>query len=257
MTALQAESTTSAARDARPAQWVVMTRLLASDAMRGLLTATGVMLVVLAVGSLIARWQGWQLVSMTDTDMVGIEVVAGQDGVTLVASLFLVPMAVAIAAAVMAVVLAARTRVFLAAGATRRSVATGQLVVLVVMTLYVLAVTAAVLLVVGRGTDGALDLVGADGGAGAAVLVVRATGVVLGALTAGSLITALFLRWPWWVGVGALLLVLVVVPGVVEVVWPALADVVQQRFDWWGLDLAAALVTAVVYGLVLRRVPVR
>jgi hypothetical protein len=121
----------------------------------------------------------------------------------------------------------------------------------------VVTVTAVALLVVGRGTAGALELVGADGGRDVAVLVVRAAGAVLMAVVGATLVTALFLRWPWWVGVATLLLVLVVVPGVVGVVWPTLADLVEGRLDWWGFDLAAAVVTAGAYVLVLLRVPVR
>ncbi|MDO5739845.1 MAG: hypothetical protein Q4P07_06820 [Ornithinimicrobium sp.] len=257
MTAVQAQSPLTRDSLARPRQWTSMTRLLLPDAARSLLIATVVMLALLATTTLFAWWRGWELVTMTDTDVIGVEVAAGKDGVTLVASLFLMPVAAGVAAVVMAIVLAARTRVFLAAGATRRSLATAHLVTLLVMMLYVLAVTAVVLLVVGRGTDGALDLVIAGGGADAVLLVAAAAGSVLMALVGASLITAIFLRWPWWVGVGALAVVIVLLPAVVEVAWPALADTVGRLMDWWGFNLVAVVPTAAIYWLVMRRMPVR
>lgn len=240
-----------------PSQRAVLTRTFTVAGMRSLLITTGVMLVVLAVGALIARWRGWQLVGMTETDMVGLEVITDGDGVTLVASLFILPVAISIAAVVMAVVLAARTRVYVATGATRRTVAVGQLLTLLVMTAYVLLVSAVVLLVVGRGLDGARELVQADGAGEVAMMGIRALGTVLLALTAASAITALFLRWPWWVGTGVLILLFVVLPGLTAFLLPSVAETVDRASAWWGWDLASAVVTTGVYWWVIRRVPVR
>lgn len=252
-TSTDASATSTTRRPFRPAQWAVMTRILAAQGMRSLFIATGVTFVVLAVGTLIARWRGWQLVAMTETDRVGFEVAADGDGVTIVASLFILPAAVSIAAVVMTIVLAARTRVYVATGATRRSVAVGHLLTILVMAVYVLVVTAVVLLVVGRGFDGARELVQADGAGDVATMGIRALFVV----TAASAITALFLRWPWWVGTGVLVLFLVVLPGLTAFLLPSVAEAVDRASGWWGWDLAVAVVATGAYWWVIRRVPVR
>lgn len=256
-TSADAPATSPVRRPARPGQWMVMTRMLLTAAMNSLLITTGVVLVILAVGTLIAHWRGWQLVGMTETDMVGLEVVTDGDGVTLVASLFILPVAVGIAAVVMAVVLAARTRVYVASGATRRAVAVGQLLTTLAMAAAVLLLTAAVLLVVGRGPAGALELVQADGAGDVATMTVRALGAVLLATTAAAAITALFLRWPWWVGVGALVLLFTVLPTITAFLLPAVTGAVDRASGWWAWDLSMAVVSALVYWWVIRRVPVR
>lgn len=232
-----------------------MARILVPEAMRSLLITTGVMLVVLAVGTLIARWRGWQLVEMTQADLAQLEVVVGTDGVTIVASLFLLPAAVGIAALVMAIVLAARTRVYVATGATRGAVAVGHLLTILVMTAYTLLVTAVVLLVVGAA--GARELLGADGAGDLVLLGLQALGSILLALTASSAITVLFLRWPWWVGTGVLILAFVVLPTVAALLLPGAPDVITRVTGWWGWDLALAVLATSVYWWLIRRVPVR
>lgn len=250
--------TATAGRPARPAQWTVMARLLTVEAMRSLLITTGVMLVVIAVGTLIAHWQGWQLVEMTEVNRLRLEVIVdSEDGVTIIASLFLLPAAAAIAAVVMAVVLAARTRVYVATGATRRAVAVGHLLMLLVMTAYVLLTTAVVLLVVGGGLGGAMELVGVDGAGEVALLSVRALGAVPLALTAASAITVLFLRWSWWVGVGLLVLLFTVLPGMFVFLLPSIADALAAASTWWGWDLSVGVLASGAYWWIIRRVPVR
>lgn len=265
-TSAAAPATSTGPRPPRPAQWVVLTRMLLGAAMNSLLITTGVVLACLAVGVLVARWRGWQLVGMTETDMVGLEVIADGDGVTLVASLFILPVAVGIASVVMAVVLAARTRVYVATGATRRAVATAQLLTVLGAAAYVLLVTAVVLLVVGRGPDGALallqadgagDLLQADGAGDVFTLGVRALGAVLLAMAGATMVTALFLRWPWWVGVGLLLLLFVVLPPVTTFLLPAVGAAVDRASGWWAWDLSVAVVVAAIFWWILRRVPVR
>ncbi|MGD8201042.1 hypothetical protein ACQE98_10300 [Ornithinimicrobium sp. W1679] len=256
-TSTAAPATSTGLRPPRPAQWAVLTRMLLGAAMNSLLITTGVVLACLAVGVLVARWRGWQLVGMTETDMVGLEVIADGDGVTLVASLFILPVAVGIASVVMAVVLAARTRVYVATGATRRAVATAQLLTVLGSAAYVLLVTAVVLLVVGRGPDGALALLQADGAGDVAILGVSALGAVLLGMAGATMITALFLRWPWWVGVGLLLLLFVVLPPVTTFLLPAVGAAVDRASGWWGWDLSVAVVVAALFWWILRRVPVR
>ncbi|MGC5585004.1 hypothetical protein [Ornithinimicrobium sp. W1665] len=256
-TSTAAPATSTGPRAPRPAQWAVLTRMLLGAAMNSLLITTGVVLACLAVGVLVARWRGWQLVGMTETDMVGLEVIADGDGVTLIASLFILPVAVGIASVVMAVVLAARTRVYVATGATRRAVATAQLLTVLGSAAYVLLVTAVVLLVVGRGPDGALALLQADGAGDVATLSVSALGAVLLGMAGATMITALFLRWPWWVGVGLLLLLFVVLPPVTTFLLPAVGAAVDRASGWWGWDLSVAVVVAALFWWILRRVPVR
>ncbi|WP_131104605.1 hypothetical protein [Ornithinimicrobium sufpigmenti] len=255
--AMKSTTTSSARRDGHPAQWAVLARLLSAEALRSLLITAGVMLVVLVVGSLIARWRGWRLVSMTEPSLVTIEVVADADGVTLIASLFMLPAAVGIAALVMAIVLAARTRVYVATGATRRNVALGHLLTVLVMTACVLLAAVVVLLVVGRGPEGARELLQAGSARDVALLSVRGLGAVVLALTAGSAITVLFLRWPWWVGVGILTLLFVVLPLVTRFLLPEVAEAVTAASARWGWGLAGAVVAAGVYWWLMRRVPVR
>lgn len=256
VTSADAPSTPAAPPRGRP-QWSRVARLLASEALTNLLWATGVMLLILAVGAAVARWRGWELVVVTDLDSISAEVTAGADGVRVLWSLFIVVAAVGIAAVVNQVVLACRTRVLLAAGATRRSVALGLLVSAIVMLLYVAAVTVLVTLVVGGGPTGAMSLVGADDSAELARLVVRLGGALAGGLATGTAIAALFLRWPWWVGVGALVVLGAVVPPALTLAWPGLGSAVDGATDWWGADLASAVAMAGLYWLIARRVPVR
>ena len=250
-------TTSFSGRPGRPAQWALMARMLTADALRSLLSATGVMLLILVVGALIARWQGWELVEMTEADAIRLEVVADGDGVTIIASLFILPAAVAITSVVMAIILAARTRVYVAAGATRRAVAIGHLMTALVATAYTLLVTAVVLLVVGRGFDGALELLQADRAGDVAVLTLRAVGAVLLAVMAASAITVVFLRWQWWVGVGLLVLLFTVLPVFFVFLLPSVAEVLDAASTWWGWDLACAVLATGAYWWIIRRVPVR
>ncbi len=256
MTELHADAPAVTRRSGYAAQWPAVTRLLVSEALRTLLITTATMLAIGVVGTLVARWQGWQMIATSDLDAMSLEVTADGDGVTIVTSLLFVPAGVGIAALVMAIVLAARTRVLIAAGATRASVAIGNLVLVVVMTAYVLVVTAVVLAVVGGGAGGAAELLGADGNADLVVLAVRGVGAVLMALVAGITITAIFLRWPWWVGALLLPAAAIVLPWLVGWAWPGLADAVGSAIGRPGFDLATAVVTAGIYWLVVRRVPV-
>lgn len=257
MTSTTADAGTAApGHPAQTPQWAVMTRLFLRDGMTYLLTATLVMLACVVVGTLVAVWQGWQLVTELDLDSIGMTVEASSQGVTIVASLFLLIGAAGVAAVVVPVVLAARLRVYVAAGATRRSVAIAQTITLVVMTVYVLVLTAVVLLVVGRGTDGAADILRAETGIGVALATVRGGGSLLLAMVAGSAVVALFLRWPWWVGTILLTVLLVLLPFLTALVlgsWTPLAGIRA----WWGFELAAAVVLAAVAWWMARRVPVR
>lgn len=261
MTQTHADAPVAARR--RPgygAQWLLVARLLVAEALRSLLITTAVMLAVVLVGSVVARWRGWQLIASSDLDGLILEVAADDEVVTIVTSVLLVPTTVGIAALVMAIVLAARSRVLIAAGATRASVAIGNLVGVAVMTAYVLLLTAVVMVVVGGGVGGgvgrAAELFGAESTGDLAVLAVRGLGAVLGALVLGATITTVFLRWPWWVGALVLPAAAFVVSLLADRAWPGFADTVGQALDRPGFHLAAAVVTAWVYWLIMRRVPV-
>lgn len=258
MTATHADAPAgTSARPHRPAQWVVMARMLVAEAVRYLVVATLCTVAVLVLLGLVARWRGWQLIAREDMDMVGFEVVADGDGVTVVTSLFLLVAAAGITAIVIPVVQAARTRVYVATGATRASVAVAQLVTVVVMTAYVLLLSGVVLLVVGGGLDGAQDILRVDGAGGLLTAVVRGAGALLLAMTGAMTVVALFLRWPWWVGAGLLVLVFVVLPAVTAFLLTAVASAVDGLSGRWGWDLSAATVVTMIYWAVLRRVPVR
>lgn len=257
MTTAHAGTTTrSSRRDRRPAQWAVLTRLMLGDALSWLGIAVLVMLAVLTVGTLTTGWLGWELVAVDDLETLRLEVMAGRDGVRVVGSLFLLAGAAGIAAVVIPIVLASRTRVYVVSGATRRSVAVAQLVTVAVLTACVLLLTALVLLVVGRGVDGAMSLLRADGAGDLLLATVRGAASLLTVMLAGIAIVALFLRWPWWVGTVVLVVVFAVLPPLVALGWPVLGDRLGELSGWWASDAVTALVLAALYWWMVRRVPV-
>lgn len=241
----------------RPAQWVRTSRLLLRDALTYLVSATLVMLLVIGTLAAVGRWQGWDLALRADLQEIGAAVSAGRDGVTIVASVLLLPVAAGVAAVVVPVVLAARARVHLAAGATRRSLVVAQLLTTVAAAAYVTALTVVVLLVTGRGVDGAIAVTGAGSlGELASGLAHVACGLLL-AMVLGSAVVALFLRWHWWVGTVVLVLLLLVLPAAASFVPPDLAAAAADAQDWWGGTLVLAGLVAAAYWWMMRRVPVR
>lgn len=235
-------------------QWQRVTRLVLGEAMRNVLWATGITLAVMTIAALIARWRGWEVIVARDMDSLTMQVTEDGDGVRVVWSLLIVAVAVAIAAIANQIVQVTRTKVFLASGATRGSVAVAMLITAAVMLLYVVAVTAVVVLIVGRGLDGAMSLIGADGGAELATMTVHFVGTLAAGLAAGPAIVALFQRWPTWVGVVILVALGLALPLFSGLTFgPRLESVI----GWWGTDLVMAVVWAGVYWVVARRVPVR
>lgn len=258
MTTADQHLSTASVRDVSGTwQRAAMTRLLLRDAMSYLLSATLWLLLVLAVGGLIARVLGWELIAEQDLETLRLEVMADEDGVRIIGSLFALVIAAGVAAVVIPVVLAARTRVYVAAGATRRSVAVGQLVTVAVVCAYVLVLAAVVLLVAGRGVGGAMALVGAYDAGELMVVALRATASLLLAMLAGSAIAVMFLRWPWWVGTLVLAALFLIAPVAVAWGWPTFAGRTDDVTAWWAFDLGLALLAAGLYWLILRRVPVR
>jgi hypothetical protein len=253
MTDTRADRTSVAAHEV---QWRAVARLQVAEAMRSLLITTAVTIVILVAGGLVARWQGWQLMASDDLRGMSLQVEASGDSVVIIASLPLLVGAVGIAALVVAIVVASRTRVLVAAGATRGSVAAGQLVTLAVMTAYVMLVAAVVVAALAPFTGGVDGMLGVDDPGAVALLALRGVGAVLMALVAATAITAVFLRWRWWVGVVGLVVLGVLVPWLVAAVAPGLGDVVSRFSAWPASDLLLVVPGAVVYWLVVRRVPV-
>ena len=241
----------------RPAQWVRTTRLLLRDALSYLVSATLVMLVVLGALVVLARWRGWDLALRANLREIGAAVEAGRDGVTIVASIFLLPMAAGVAAVIVPVVLAARTRVHLAAGATRRSLVVAQLLTTVVAAAYVMVLTVLVLLVAGHGVGGAMAVLDVGSGGELASELAHVTCGLLLAMVLGSAVVALFLRWRWWVGTAVLVLLLLVLPALTSFVSPDLAAAAADAQGWWGGKLVLAALVAAAYWWTMRRVPVR
>lgn len=245
-------------RQDRPAQWVAVSRLLTAEALHHLLWAIGVMAAIVVVGSLVAWWQGWQIVPVdTGPAELFVQVTADESGVRVVASWVVVVVGAGIAAIVNQAVLASRTRVLIGAGATRRSVATGLMCSMLAMTAVLLVLTAVVLLVVGGGLGGAPTAAGASSGSELLLLLVRLTGGLALGMTGAMLVVALFQRWHWWVGAVVLALLVWVAPALVAITVPSVWARVEAAAGWWGSGLVLAVVVLVGYWLVARRVPVR
>ncbi len=257
MTTTHADTTTPSARGGRrPPQWAVLTRLILRDALSWLLISALVMLAFLTVGTLVTGWLGWELVRVDDLETLRLEVAAGRDGVRVVGSLFLLVGAAGVAAVVIPIILASRTRVYVVSGATRRSVAIAQLVTVAVLTVCVLLLTAVVLLVVGRGVDGAMSLLGADGPGDLLLATVRGAASLLTAMLASITIVALYLRWPWWVGTIVLVVVFAVLPPLLALTWPVTGGWLGAASGWWGSEVVTALALAALYWWMMRRLPV-
>lgn len=251
MTAAQAGTrTTSEAGGPDRPQWVSMSRFFLGHALSTMLWTTGVTLAIAVIGASL----GWQVEVIVDSDssIIGLKS-GGDDALNL--WLLLVVASVAIAAVVHQIVLTCLTRVLVAAGATRRSVAVGLGVTAVFHVLYVTAVTVAVLLVIGRNVDGARSLLSADSAADLAVLTAQAAGSVAVGLVAAMAVTALFLRWPWWVGAIGLTLAFAVLPALTRLLWPEVGSLLAQPTAWWGSQLLLTLVCAGAFWWLLRRVP--
>lgn len=233
-------------------QWRSLARLFTTEGMRNLLWATGFMLAFLVLGALLASVFGWQLVVLHDTDSLLVEATASaEDGVTIVWSLFLIPLAAAIAAIVDQIMLACRARVLVANGATRRSVALALLVAGAAMLLYVVLVATVALLVVGRGPSGAMGLLDEN------TVALRFVGALAAGLAAGPVVVALFQRWHWWIGTVVLGASAVLLPIVGSRALGPVDDLIDAATGWWGTDLVLAVLLAGAYWLIVRRMPVR
>jgi hypothetical protein len=239
----------------RRTQGAVTARFLVRQGLVQLLGVTAVMLVLLTLWYAVARWRGWTIVTETDADGWMFAVTAEPGQVTAVVSLLLVPAGVAVASFVVAIVLAATyTRMMISAGATRASVATGQLAAVLAMTLYLVVLTA-LALVIGGGAAIIPELLGAQDSGEVGGLAFRGLGTVLLWLVGGVAIATIFLRWPWWVGVGVLVLVFWGVP-LLSALVPPVGAVLGSLFAPAVSHLVLAVALALAYWLMVRRVPV-
>ncbi|AXH96150.1 hypothetical protein [Ornithinimicrobium avium] len=247
-----------AARQDHAVQWVRVARLLTTEALRHLFWAIGVLVAIVVVGSLVAWWQGWEIVPAdVGPAELFVQVTADTSGVRIVASWVVFVVGAAIAAIVNQAVLASRTRVLVGAGATRRSVATGLVSSMLAMTALVLVYAGVVLLVVGAGHGPGVAAAGASSGSGLLLLMVRLTGALVLGMTGAMLVVALFQRWQWWVGAVVLAVFFWVAPALLAIVLPPVWAWLEAAAGWWGSNLVLAVGTLVVYWLVARRVPVR
>ncbi|GAA1177271.1 hypothetical protein GCM10009584_18450 [Ornithinimicrobium humiphilum] len=238
-------------------QWRAVGRLLTAEALTNLLFTTGVLLGVSGLAALMSWWRGWRLQLDADVDGFLVGFTADGVGAPLISWLLLVAIGVALSGIANVVVLACRTRVLVVAGATRRSIALGLLLTTAATALWSLLVAAVVLLVVGGGVDGAASLVGADGAGGLALAGLAGLGSYAMLTMLSLLVVALFLRWPWWVGVSALVLVWGLVPLAIALTRPGLAAALDELGDRGATGYAVALVAAALAWLVVRRAPVR
>lgn len=226
-------------------QRAALTRYFVRSTLGVLLVSTLVMVALTAGGALLARWRSWD-VATGDMDMplvLGVE--ADRDGVLITFSFGLIAVAVGFAAVAAVLAQAGTTRVLVANGATRRAIWSALLTTAAVCVAYVLALAVAVRLVLGGRADvGEL-----------ALQALQASGLLAVLMALGLVVVALFLRWPWWVGVSLLTLL-----GVGSMVAAAVGSTLGSPgadLAFPGSELVLALALAAVSWLLARRIPVR
>lgn len=232
------------------AQWLVVTRLLAGQALRSLLVVTGILIAVSLVLYGLGRQFGWRFIEATQ-DEVSVGVIADQDSVSMVVSAALIPLGLSLAAiVVVAVLVATRTRLLITVGLTRHAIPLGTAATMLLAAAGVLLVTAVVVALLG--TSAAFELIGADRSEGATVVATGVSGLAVG-LLGGVTVTVLFLRWPWWIGVlvlAGLSIGLSVVGSTVGLGEASPPEVSWTRF-------AVATILAFAYWAMMRRLAVR
>ncbi|MGB3186997.1 MAG: hypothetical protein WBG36_14285 [Ornithinimicrobium sp.] len=237
-------------RPQTPSQWLVVAKLLGVEALRGLLSATAVIVGVALAMYVLGRRLGWQFIEAPGGEATLGVFVNGQS-VAVVGAAGWVPIAVGTAAIVMGIVLTAtRTRTLISVGITRRAIVVGTAVTLAGIVIYTLLVAALVTLVIGPAI--AVEFLGGDGSDPTAVIASETSSLILG-VVGGAAVTVMFLRWPWWVGVLALAALSITLSA-------AGAGGALDRASAAGLPwifLAFAVLLAVAYWAMMRRLPVR
>ncbi|MGB7449035.1 MAG: hypothetical protein WA892_07900 [Ornithinimicrobium sp.] len=226
-----------------------MSKLLATEGLRAMLSATAAMAAVAMALYGLARFLGWEFVEARDDVMLGV--VADQRSVVVVVTAGWLPVAISTAAIVVAIVLtASRTRMLISAGLTRRAIMLGTGVTLVVLLAYALVMGALITLFLGP--PATAGFMGAESTEASSLLANGVSGLALG-LVGSVTVTVLFLRWTWWVGV------LVLVPLCITLSFTgavgALEAVGSVGLPW--MLWAVAGVLAFAYWAMMRRLPVR
>ena len=233
----------------------VLFRWLARGGLRVLAITLLIATVVAAALAAVALWQDWPEVAHAPTDADGTVVI----GFT--TTIFGIPLAaVAIAAFVVSIAtVGSFTRPLLATGATRSALALAHLAHVLLLALAASALAAAVLALeaafAGGWIGSTFGLAPGDTFADGVPALVQGFLGALAGLVAGSLVAALSLRWPWWVGVGALAVTLWVLPVVVASV-PPLEAAASAVAAWPWSPGAGAVLLAAAHWLVMRRMPV-
>lgn len=205
--------------------------------------------------AVLAAVQGWTDGPPAPTDVDGTVIV----GFT--TTLFGIPLvAVAIASFVMAIVqVGAYTRALVATGATRTSLAAAHLVHALGLAVAVTAVAAVVLALeaafAGGWIGSTFGLAPGDTFADGVPALASGLGATLVAALAGSALAATFVRWRWWVGVGALATVLWLVPLLAAWLEP-LGAALEAFRTWPGALVVVAVVLAGAHWAVMRRLAV-
>lgn len=222
-----------------------------------------VVLVTLVISSLIAAalaavavWQGWPEVGGSASEPVDGDVI-----VSFSTTIFGIPLgAVAIAAFVLSIVqVGSFTRALVANGATRTALTLAHLANVLLIALVASAVAAAVLALevafAGGWIGSTFGLESGDTFADGVPALVSGFGGALAALLAGGLLAAIFLRWPWWVGVGLLATVLWVIP--LLGAWLAPVGIALAALASWQGSLPLGVLTlALAHWAVMRALPI-
>lgn len=233
--------------------------LLAWFARRALIVLTWTLLASSAIAAglaAIAVWQGWPEVSRAPAQPVDGEAV-----IAFSSTIFGIPLgAVGLAAFVVAVAhVGGFTRPILASGATRTALASAQIAHALLLAVAASAVAAVVLALevafAGGWIGSTFGLGPGDSFADGVPALAGGFGGALGAMLAGSLVVAVFLRWRWWVGVGMLATVAWVIPALAAWVEP-LGTALTAFAAWPGAMPLGVVGLAVAHWFVLRRLPV-
>lgn len=221
-------------------QTAALVRVLGGQAARGILVGvawTAAVLLALSTGVLTFRVEGdVQWFAVNDVELGFGRAIP----VILTTSLIIISFVVAI------VVVGSYARATIAMGATRRNLAAAYLVVAAGMWLLAL-VCAALAWAVARGA-----LAGQFTAAQVRSVAVVGAGIVLAAVVVGMLLPAVFLAWPWYVGVGGIALVTTVLPLVASQL-PALEAALEAVEHFPGTPwLVAAAAAAGLWGVLGR-----
>ena len=233
-----------------PLQWLVVAKLLGVEALRGLLSSTAVIFGVALAMYLLGLRLDWNFIGAPDGE-ASVGVIVDGQSVAVVGAAGWVPIAVGTAAIVIGIVLTAtRTRILISVGMTRGAIVAGTAVTLAGIVVYALLVAALVTLVLGPSV--VVEFLGGDGSDPTVALATQMSSSIL-AVIGGVAVTVMFLRWPWWVGVLALVWLSITLSAAGA--GGALDGASPASLPW--ILLACAALLGVAYWAMMRRLPVR